>query len=102
MTRSTSLLAEIPFSAKHIAGQTTSLTIVKPANGKELEISADAIDWIAGAPYVFVRTKDGFAPLPIVIKGRAGDVATIEADLPPGRQLAVNGLAQLEKIMSGE
>lgn len=102
LTRSTSLLAEIPFSAKHIAGQTTSLTIVKPVNGKELEISADAIDWIAGAPYVFVRTTDGFAPLPIVIKGRAGDVATIEADLPPGRQLAVNGLAQLEKIMSGE
>ncbi len=102
MTRSTSLLAEIPFSAKHIAGQTTSLTIVKPVNGKELEISTEAIDWIAGAPYVFVRTKNGFLPLPIAVKGRAGEVATIEADLQPGQQLAVNGLAQLEKMMSGE
>lgn len=102
LTRSTSLLAEIPASAKHIAGQTTSITIVKPVNGKELEISTEAIDWIAGAPYVFVRTKNGFLPLPVVIKGRAGEVATIEADLQPGQQLAVNGLAQLEKIMSGE
>jgi membrane fusion protein, heavy metal efflux system len=102
MTRSTTLLAEIPLSAKHIAGQTTTITLVKPANGKELEISADAITWIGGAPYVFVRTKTGFLPTPVSIKGRTADIATIEADLRPGQQLAVNGLSQLEKMMTGD
>jgi membrane fusion protein, heavy metal efflux system len=102
VTRSTTLLAEIPLSAKHIAGQTTTITVVKPATAKEVEISAEAITWIGGAPYVFVRTKTGFLPLPISIKGRTADVATIEANLKPGQQVAVNGLAQLEKMMSGE
>ena len=102
VTRSTSLLAEIPFNAEHIAGQTTTITIVRPSSEKEFEISTSAISWIGGASYVFARTEGGFSPLPITIKGRTEDIATVEADLRPGQQFAVNGLTQLEKMMSGD
>jgi hypothetical protein len=95
-------LAEIPFNAHHIAGQTTTITIVRPSTEKEYEISTSAISWIGGASYVFARTEGGFSPLPITIKGRTDDIATVEADLRPGQQFAVNGLTQLEKMMTGD
>jgi hypothetical protein len=95
-------LAEIPFNAEHIAGQTTTITIVRPSSEKEYEISTSAISWIGGASYVFARTEGGFLPLPITIKGHTDDIATVEADLRPGQQFAVNGLTQLEKMMTGD
>jgi cobalt-zinc-cadmium efflux system membrane fusion protein len=102
MTRSTSLLAEIPASPERISGQTTTITIVKPVVPNEFEIPAAAISWIGGKPYVFLQTPTGFRPAPIGIKGQTANVATVAADLRPGDKLAVNGLAQLEKIMTGE
>jgi len=102
MTRSTSLLAEIPANPERISGLTTTITIVKPVGPNEFEIPAAAISWIGGKPYVFVQTPTGFRPAPIGIKGQTANVATVAADLRPGEKLAVNGLAQLEKIMTGE
>lgn len=102
VTRSTTLMAEIPASPEHITGQTTSITIVKQSAREQFEISAEAISWIGGTAYVFVRTETGFKATPIVISGRTASVATVEGDLRTGQKLAVSGQAQLEKMMTGE
>jgi cobalt-zinc-cadmium efflux system membrane fusion protein len=103
VTRSTTLLAEIPSRRDHMTGQATTIMIVRPAAPREFEIAADAIAWIDGNPYVFARTKSGFLPVRIVVKGKTADVATVESEgLKSGQKLATNGLAQLEKMMAGE
>jgi cobalt-zinc-cadmium efflux system membrane fusion protein len=103
VTRSTTLLAEIPSRRDRMTGQTTTISVVRPGAAREYEIAADAIAWIAGKPYVFVRGKSGFLPVRISIKGKTPDVATVESDgLNPGQKLATNGLTQLEHMMSGD
>ncbi|PPQ26957.1 hypothetical protein CCR94_21275 [Rhodoblastus sphagnicola] len=103
VTRSTTLLAEIPSRRDHMTGQATTIMVVRPATAREFEISADAIAWIGGNPHVFVRTKGGFLPVGILVKGRTANVATVESEgLKSGQKLATNGLAQLEKMMTGE
>ncbi|WP_298428509.1 efflux RND transporter periplasmic adaptor subunit [Rhodoblastus sp.] len=102
LTRSTTLLAQIPASPEHISGQSTSITIVKVPAQQQFEIDADAISFIGGKAHVFVETKGGFTPTPVVVKGRTATVATVEGDLQQGQRLAISGLAQLEKMMSGE
>ncbi|MDI4640090.1 efflux RND transporter periplasmic adaptor subunit [Rhodoblastus acidophilus] len=102
VTRSTMLIAKIPASPEHISGQTTSITVVKQSSSKQFEIASDAISWIGGKAHVFIQTTGGFTPTPIVVKGRTAAIATVEGDLRQGQKLAVSGLAQLEKMMSGE
>lgn len=102
LTRSTTLIAEIPASPRHIVGEATSITVVKSPAREQFEISADAISWIGGTAHVFVQTAGGFTPAPVTVTGRTAADATIEGDLRPGQRLAVSGLAQLEKIMGGE
>ncbi|MCW2285133.1 cobalt-zinc-cadmium efflux system membrane fusion protein [Rhodoblastus acidophilus] len=102
VTRSTTLLAEISAKGDLMTGQTTTISVVRPGAAREFEIAADAIAWIGGKPFVFIRGESGFAPAQIAIKGRNADVATVESDaLKPGQKLATNGLAQLEHMMSG-
>jgi cobalt-zinc-cadmium efflux system membrane fusion protein len=102
LTRSTTLVAEIPASPLYLTGQATSIAIVKSPARDEFEISAEAIAWIGGTAHVFVQTAGGFTPVPVTVRGRTAAIATIEGDLRPGQKLAVSGLAQLEKIMGGE
>lgn len=101
LTRSTSLLAEIPAGAGHISGQTTTVTVVKPAVRTGFEVPTDALSWINGTPHVFLRTEAGFLPLPVTVLGRTAEVATIEGDLRAGQMVAINGLASLEKMIGG-
>jgi len=102
VTRSTTLLAEIPSRREHMTGQTTTIAVVRPATAGEFEISAEAISWIGQSPHVFVRTVEGFLPVRIAVKGRAADVATVQSEsLKPGQKLATHGLSQLENLMSG-
>jgi len=103
VTRSATLLAEIPARGDLVTGQATTISIVRPANASEFEIAADAIAWIGQTPIVFVRTAGGFLPVRVAVKGRTADRATVEAEgLRPGQKLATNGLAQLEKLMTEE
>lgn len=103
VTRSTTLLAEIPSRKDHMTGQTTTILVVRPASANEFEISSDAIAWIGGSPHVFVRTRSGFLPVRVVVKGKSANVATVESEgLESGQKLATNGLAQLEHMMAGE
>jgi len=103
VTRSTALLAELPARRDHMTGEATTIMVVRPATAGEFEISADALAWIGGNPHVFVRTAGGFLPVGVVVKGRTATIATVESEgLRPGQKLATNGLAQLEKMMTGE
>jgi len=101
LTRSTTLLAEIPENAGFITGQTTTVAISKPVRAG-LEAPIDAISWIAGKPYVFLRTAAGFTPTPVTIIGQTATSVTFEAQLRQGQKVATSGLAQLEKMMGGE
>jgi cobalt-zinc-cadmium efflux system membrane fusion protein len=102
VTRSTTLLAEIPSRRDHLTGQATTINVVRPPTAREFEISADAIAWIGQEPFVFVRTGAGFLPVRVALKGRTAAVATVESDgLKTGQFLATSGLSQLESLMSG-
>jgi len=101
-SRSARLLAELEPASRLVAGQMVALDIARPLVGRGLEIAASALGWIDGAFAVFVRTPEGFALKRVTVRSRASEVATIEAELQPGQQVAVSGLSQLEKMVGGE
>jgi len=102
VTRSTTLLAEIPSRGQKLTGQATTINIVRAAMAGEFEIPAEAIAWIGQSPHVFVRTERGFLAVRIALKGRTANVATVASEgLKAGQMLATNGLSQLENLMAG-
>lgn len=100
--RSARLLAELDRGDGLFAGQMVALDIGKSGTADGLEVAADALGWIDGAFAVFVRTPGGFAMERVKVRARTSALATIEADLKPGQQVAVTGLSQLEKMSAGE
>lgn len=101
-TRSATLIGTIPASAGLVMGQMVTLSIHREAAVAGLGVPAQSVVWVAGTPSVFVRTGSGFTVLPVNLKGKTLQGATIEADLAPGQKVAVSGLAQLENMIAGE
>ncbi|MGI9403456.1 MAG: efflux RND transporter periplasmic adaptor subunit [Hyphomicrobium sp.] len=101
-TRSATLIGTIPTSAGLVMGQMVTLSIHREAAVAGLDVPAQSVVWVAGTPSVFVRTGSGFTVLPVNLKGKTQQGATIEADLTPGQKVAVSGLAQLENMIAGE
>ena len=67
-----------------------------------MDVPPEAVVWVGGTPSVFVRTEGGFSVLPVKVRGKTLQAATIEADLAPGQKVAVSGLAQLENMIGSE
>jgi len=101
-TRSATLIGTIPASLGFVLGQMVTLSIHREAAVGGLDVPAQSVVWLAGAPSVFVRTESGFAVMAVTLKGKTLLRATIEADLSPGRKVAISGLAELENMIAGE
>jgi cobalt-zinc-cadmium efflux system membrane fusion protein len=101
-TRSAKLIGSIPTSAGYVLGQMVTLSTHRRAEVGGLDVPPEAVVWVAGTPSVFVRTEGGFSVLPVKVKGKTLQAATIEADLAPGQKVAVSGLAQLENMIGSE
>jgi membrane fusion protein, heavy metal efflux system len=101
MTRSATLLARLPKNSGFVAGQMTTVTVSKPAAKGAFSIPSRSITRIDGKPTVFLRVADGFAPTPVSIRGKTADAATIEGEIKAGQEVAVTGIAQLEKMLAG-
>jgi membrane fusion protein, heavy metal efflux system len=101
MTRSTTLLARLPKNSGLVAGQMATVTVSKPAAPGALTVPSSSITRIDGKPTVFLRVGEGFAATPVSIRGKTADEATIEGEIKPGQEIAVTGIAQLEKMLAG-
>ena len=101
-TRSARLTGTIPASAGLVPGQMVTLSVHREAAVSGLDVPAQAVVWLRGAPTVFVRTKAGFSVLPITLKGKTLASATIEGALVAGQKVAISGLAQLENMVGAE
>ncbi len=101
-TRSAKLIGSIPTSAGYVVGQMITLSIHREAQVGALDVPPEAVVWVGGTTSVFVRTGGGFSVLPVKVRGKTLQAATIEADLAPGQKVAVSGLAQLENMIGSE
>lgn len=101
-TRSATLTGTVPASAGLVPGQMVTLSIHREAAVSGVDVPAQALVWLSGAPSVFVRIATGFAVLPVTLKGKTLHAATIEGALAAGQKVAVSGLAQLENMIGAE
>ena len=62
---------------------------------------ADA-PFLNGQYTVFLRSQAGFRRIPVTLKGKSREIATVEGPLEPGQEVASTGLALLENMMGGE
>lgn len=99
LTRSATLLARLPRDCGLVAGQMVTVTVAKPASPEALTVPSRSITHIDGKPTVFLRVPEGFAPTPVSVRGKTADAATIEGKIKPGQEIAVTGVAQLEKML---
>jgi cobalt-zinc-cadmium efflux system membrane fusion protein len=102
LTRSTTLLADLPGAAGPIPGQMTKITVTRTSPSTALEVPSTAVTWIDGSPRVFLRTDIGFSVMTVKLRGQTRHLVTLEGDLRPGQQVATVGLAQLEKMLRGQ
>ena len=102
MTRSATMLAEVPPRSGLVAGQMTAVSIIRPAAASGLEVPATSVAWIGEGNAVFVRNDTGFVVVPVRLKGKTTAAATIEGDLTPGQMVAASGLSQLENLIPRE
>jgi cobalt-zinc-cadmium efflux system membrane fusion protein len=101
VTRSATLLARLPKDSGLVAGQMVTVTVSRPAVQGTLSVPSRSITRIEGKPTVFIRVAEGFAATPVSIRGKSADIATIEGKIQAGQEIAVTGVAQLEKILAG-
>ena len=102
MNRSAKLIGELSSGASFISGELVNVSVVRAARLGGLEVPSSSVVFIEGKPKIFVRTNKGFLVAPVRLRGRSIDVATIEAKIAVGQQVAISGLASLENMMAGE
>lgn len=102
VTRSTLLTARVPEDSGLVPGQMVTLTISRPSEKAALNVSPQSITYAGGKPVVFRWTGNGFEVTPVSVLGKTAEIATVEGNLAPGQEVAVTGIAQLEKMMAGE
>ncbi len=101
VTRSANLLARLPQGSGLVPGQMVTLTVSRPAAKGALSVPSRSITRIGGKPAVFLRVGEGFAATPVSIHGKTADTATIEGGIKAGQEVAVTGIVQLEKMLTG-
>jgi cobalt-zinc-cadmium efflux system membrane fusion protein len=78
-----------------------TVTVSRPAAKGALSVPSRSITRIGGKPTVFLRVGEGFAATPVSIRGKTVDTATIEGEISAGQEIAVTGIVQLEKMLTG-
>jgi cobalt-zinc-cadmium efflux system membrane fusion protein len=102
VTRSTLLTARVPESSGLVPGQMVTLTISRPSQKAAVNVPPQSITYAGGKPVVFRWNGNGFEVTPVLVLGKSAAIATVEASLTPGQEVAVTGIVQLEKMMAGE
>ncbi len=95
-TRSVNAIARIGAAPGLLAGGSLSVVVLGDANSSAVAVPAAAVARVDGRDVVFVRGKDGFQPVPIVLGGSANGVATILEGLAVGTTVAVSNLPELK------
>lgn len=102
MTRSATMLADVPPRSGLVAGQMIAVSIIRPSASGGLDVPATSVAWIGESNAVFVRNEKGFNVVPVKLRGKTTSAATIEGDLTPGQMVAASGLSQLENLIPRE
>lgn len=102
VTRSARLLAELPAGSGLTAGQIVAITLTRPTVTGALEVPASAVTWISDRHAVFLRRDDGFALVAVMLRGRAGETATVTGELSAGAVVAAAGLPLLEAMLESK
>ncbi len=102
VTRSTTLLARLPKGSDLVPGQMVTLTVSRRSGKGALAVHAHCITYLNGQAVVFKRSGEGFTVIPVSILGKTPELATIEGNLTAGEEIAMTGIAELEKMLAGE
>ena len=102
VTRSATLLARIVSGAPLVPGQMVTLSVSRPLAEGALSVPPRSLAHLSGKHVVFKRTDSGFAVTPVSVRGEASGSATVDGGISAGDEVAVSGIAELEKILAGE
>lgn len=97
-TRSVPLLAEVVPRDDFIPGRLTSVALFSTSTDELLSAPRSAIVRLKTQPAVFVKRANGFVAVPVKLVGYAGDVASFQADLPAGAQVATTSVSELKAL----
>ncbi len=95
-TRSVNAIARLGTAPGLLAGASVMATIVGGANAGAVSVPSAAVTRLEGRDVVFVRGKEGFQAVPVVVVGSADGTTIIAEGLASGAVVAVSGLPELK------
>jgi len=101
-TRSSVMYAAIPADSHLFSGQIVSVSILRSTVTGAVNVPASAVVRIGDQPAVFVRNQVGFSLVPVQLRGKSSNVATISGPVTSDAQVAASGLPQLERLSAGD
>ncbi|MBY0562489.1 efflux RND transporter periplasmic adaptor subunit [Hyphomicrobium sp.] len=102
MTRSAVMFATIPADSGLLPGQMVNVNILHTTETGGLVVPSSAIVTVENTSAVFVRSESGFNLVPVALRGRSPDLATISGPIGAKAQVAASGIPQLERLLQGE
>jgi len=102
ITRSAVLFARLGEGARLVPGQMVTITVSRRLSKVAVAVPPQAITYADGRPIVFKWNGSGFAAISVAVLSKTAQIATVEGNLAAGQEVAVTGVAQLEKMMAGE
>lgn len=83
-----------------VAGHAVEARITQAA-ASGWQVPASAVAQQQGKSFLFVRSTQGFTPVPVKVLGQSGDSARIVGALQAGQQVAVQGVGQIKAVWMG-
>lgn len=102
LTRSISAKGSLAADSQLVPGKGVMVTIAGPGGTGGVSLPAAAVTHGNGGDQVFVRTAKGFRPAKVTVAGQVGDRAFLSGGVKPGDEVAINGVAELKTLQSGQ
>jgi cobalt-zinc-cadmium efflux system membrane fusion protein len=83
-----------------VAGQAVATRIAQTQT-RGWQVPAAAVVHQQDKTYLFVRTAQGFTPVPVTLLGQSGESARVAGELKAGQQVAVQGVSQIKAVWMG-
>ncbi|QYG02789.1 efflux RND transporter periplasmic adaptor subunit [Massilia sp. NP310] len=87
-SRAATVLLSPAQGAQLIVGEGVQARLHIKDGGADMTVPEDAVQNIEGRDVLFVRTKDGFRPTPVLVGNRSRGMAQIVSGVKPGDQVA--------------